>query len=427
MALDDSIRDAEPEPRALADGLGGEEGIEDAFEVLGRDALAGVGDLHPHLLAPASRAQRDRAPLLDGLDRVEQEIQEHLVELRGQAFDLRDFAVLPDHLGLVLDLVPDDVERAVEPPVQVRPLPLLRAVRAREVPQVLDNLLHPAEAVLAFGEQGEDIVFEVIDIDPRLEGAHLVQWTRIGGGRRLGLLVGIEQGHQIAQVILERPEIGVYVADGIVDLVRHPGRELADGGHFLRMQQLALQLFQPLVGDAELFVHFRQLRDASLLILEQVAILEHQRDQADDHGAVFQVLVVVGLGGVIAVDAEHAEEAVVDRKRPTHRGARPQGHVAHGHVPEARVGGQVAVKQQRFACFRHQAEDAAAEFDPAAEHVGGNTDAGDHRQRPAVLVRQGERAAAGAEALDDMLEQRLLQLLRLVAQAAALPQPVQLV
>ena len=41
----------EAEPGALADRLGGEEGLEHPVEMLGRDAGAGVGDADPDIVA----------------------------------------------------------------------------------------------------------------------------------------------------------------------------------------------------------------------------------------------------------------------------------------------------------------------------------------------------------------------------------------
>ena len=43
--LDNSVRDGETEPGALADAFGGVERIVNLGDVLGRDADAGVGDL----------------------------------------------------------------------------------------------------------------------------------------------------------------------------------------------------------------------------------------------------------------------------------------------------------------------------------------------------------------------------------------------
>ena len=64
VLLDDAVGQRQAQAGALAHRLGGEEGVEDAVEVLRRDALAGVGDLRPRLRSPlAAGAQGDGAAL----------------------------------------------------------------------------------------------------------------------------------------------------------------------------------------------------------------------------------------------------------------------------------------------------------------------------------------------------------------------------
>ena len=54
VLLDDLVADGEPEPGALADGLGREERVEDTADDVGRDARAGVGDRHHARRRPPS-------------------------------------------------------------------------------------------------------------------------------------------------------------------------------------------------------------------------------------------------------------------------------------------------------------------------------------------------------------------------------------
>ncbi|TNC99775.1 MAG: hypothetical protein FD121_1, partial [Gallionellaceae bacterium] len=61
--------------------------------------------------------------------------------------------VLLDHIRLVLDLVVDDVQRAVDAVVQVGEMPLVAAIHMREILQVLHDLLDPRDAVLRFFHQ----------------------------------------------------------------------------------------------------------------------------------------------------------------------------------------------------------------------------------------------------------------------------------
>src|SRR4029453_3351708 len=80
--LDDAVDGREPQPRALADILGGVEGVEDLVDDLWRDAAAGILDLDPHIFperhalvlvrrallgADIAGAQRERSPERHGV------------------------------------------------------------------------------------------------------------------------------------------------------------------------------------------------------------------------------------------------------------------------------------------------------------------------------------------------------------------------
>src|SRR5207249_4189101 len=60
MLLDDAVAHRKAETGAFARGLGGEERIVDAMQVLGRNALSGVGDFDSgaHSLGPRTDLQR---------------------------------------------------------------------------------------------------------------------------------------------------------------------------------------------------------------------------------------------------------------------------------------------------------------------------------------------------------------------------------
>src|SRR5215213_2508470 len=62
LSLDQAAGDVEAEPRALADVLGGEEGLPDPVEDLGRDAAAVVAHFHLDAVTVAPRTHLDAAP-----------------------------------------------------------------------------------------------------------------------------------------------------------------------------------------------------------------------------------------------------------------------------------------------------------------------------------------------------------------------------
>ena len=65
--------------------------------------------------------------------------------------------------------------------------------------------------------------------------------------------VGIDQAEQGRHVVLQRAEVGVDVADRVVDLMGDTGGQLPDRSHLLRLQQLVVRFLQsfdqhPLLG-----------------------------------------------------------------------------------------------------------------------------------------------------------------------------------
>src|SRR5271170_4263929 len=91
VLLDDAVGDRETEPSAApvawpGRGLGGEEGIVNAFEMLGCNACAGVG--HDCLnMSVDECGHTERSAFRHGLLGVQQEIEKHLLQLAGVAVD----------------------------------------------------------------------------------------------------------------------------------------------------------------------------------------------------------------------------------------------------------------------------------------------------------------------------------------------------
>src|SRR6185436_6035336 len=98
VLADDSIGDRQAEAGALAHRLGGEERIVNAREVLSRNAVAGVGDLGDGFAAFDARRNRQPAAARHRIARVEEQVQEHLLELE----------LVADHVdGRGVQLAPD--------------------------------------------------------------------------------------------------------------------------------------------------------------------------------------------------------------------------------------------------------------------------------------------------------------------------------
>ncbi len=115
------------------------------------DARAVVRYFDPDGFITDPVAQGDGAAFgADGLGGVDDQVHDHLVDLRRQAFHLRQRCVFLDHVGLVFDFIGDDVQRRIHALLQIGHLPFLAGVNAGEVLQVLDDLPDTADAILGF-------------------------------------------------------------------------------------------------------------------------------------------------------------------------------------------------------------------------------------------------------------------------------------
>ena len=81
VLLDDSVRDRQAEPRAFPDILGGEERIVNPRELFGGNARSRVADFDAGSLLAATGDDTQPAPLRHRVARVEEQVQEHLLEL----------------------------------------------------------------------------------------------------------------------------------------------------------------------------------------------------------------------------------------------------------------------------------------------------------------------------------------------------------
>src|SRR3954447_8071069 len=148
MFLHNTVRHRKAESRAFAGRFGGEEGVVDAVDVLGGDAVPGVRNLHPDAGAfgPSPDFQ-DAAGAHPGA-RVEGEIQEDLLEFTRVPVDGREIGVevrLDLDSGL-LQLMFEKGERLLDDPIQAD-VAEGRGRRAREVQQGVDDLAR-AEGLL---------------------------------------------------------------------------------------------------------------------------------------------------------------------------------------------------------------------------------------------------------------------------------------
>src|SRR5580765_7348186 len=161
---DDLIADRETEPRALADGLGGEERIEDPAKGLGRHARPRVDDIDHRHGPLTSRLDGDRAHSRDGLGGVGEHVQEDLVDLRPDTFHRAERSVLPNDRDPILQQVVQQGQARVELLVEVHRLP--HVVRGPgEHPQVADDLARPLRTFPDPGNHRIEILEGVVDLE----------------------------------------------------------------------------------------------------------------------------------------------------------------------------------------------------------------------------------------------------------------------
>ncbi len=108
--------------------------------------------------------QRDDAAGLDRMRRVDDEVHEHLVQLRREAAHRRQHAVVLHDVGLVLHLVEHDVQGRVQPGVQVGLRPV-GVVDPREVLEILDDPLDATQAVGALAQKDRQVLQHVLEVD----------------------------------------------------------------------------------------------------------------------------------------------------------------------------------------------------------------------------------------------------------------------
>ena len=191
VLLDDSVGDGETEAGPLADVFRREERIVDAREVIRRDARSGIGHLD-HRLAARARHDRQPAAFRHGVTRIEEQVQEDLLQLVLDALHQRrhgrQFLAHLDAAGAKLML--EERQHVVDHRVHVdRTAVDLR--RPRQIEQAVDDL-----------RRAERLFLDLLE--------HL---------RRRIVWVGPLQQHlRVARDAGERR----------VDFVRDPGREQAE-------------------------------------------------------------------------------------------------------------------------------------------------------------------------------------------------------
>ncbi len=298
MVTHDRVADRQAETDPLADLAGGEEGIEDPAQVLGRNAgtIVGEGDHDALPLGTAGDRQGAAAVRLEHrLLSVVDQVSEHHLHLMEVAHDQRQLRVeIGAHadathfqvVGFPFDRLQDD------------------AVQAE---RLLLSLLAPGEGQEMVHDGGGAL---------RLPDDHVDPLARLRVG--VGLLQELRVAH--------------HAAERIVQLVRHARQEIAERQHLLVLDHLLLRLLD--------------LPQARLELLVQPGIAEGQGDERrQDHG-VAAIVLGVPFRETHPVHVQDAEELVAHGERADDRG--PDG-APRGDAGEALVPLHVGVDHHRLA------------------------------------------------------------------------------
>src|SRR5690606_26163245 len=302
VAADDLVDDRQAEAGSGADLLRREERIADLVDDLGRNTAARVRDADRDVVrAHTLRRDDDLALVLDRLRRVRQKVQEYLVDLRRRALDLGNVAVELAHLGLVLDDVPRDRQRLVEPRVHVE----ARDRRAVETAEVLEALRHIGQVLEAFDavprevlgllEEGLEILL-VQHLLHVLQGRdelrlELVAIRELLRPDREGGAAARDELLQDLNPLLDQHRIVREVEERRVDLVADAGDELAERRHLLGLHELDLRFLQALQRVRELLRALGnplleglvELRELGVRAVQRaVARLQAERGETDD-------------------------------------------------------------------------------------------------------------------------------------------------
>ena len=219
MLTDDRVDGREAQPRPFARLLCGEKGLKEVSPDLFRHADAGVAHRQHHILAwrpdtvaprvlvtdhDVGRADRHPATLRHGVDRIEQQVEQHLLHLIRVGTDPPQSRRGGDlQRDLRRQCVREQITEAIEQVVQVE-----LTWRSRLASREGKELLAEPAGTLDIGQQPLQMLA-----------------CRTGGRQQIGGKGGI----------------ATDCGEGVIKVMGHAPRQVADQLHLLRLQVLGLQ------------------------------------------------------------------------------------------------------------------------------------------------------------------------------------------
>ena len=294
MVLDDAVADREAQAGPLGRPLGAEERVEDLVLHLGLDAAPGIGEDHPDRAVGLSDGDVEASAVRHGVAGVQDQVQEHLLDLVRVDLERRRIVHIRADLDLFeLMVVPHQAQRVLQDVPEAR-RHLLARVEPREIAQVPHD--------------PRDAVHLPVDRRERLPDKGLQ-------------LLGLELLHQRG-----------YGSERVADLVGHAGGKPAYAGVLGRPEQLLFDLL--LLGDVlkDQHVSFVGAGELAQVPLENdlglevpaagdLAFLHQGSEEARfEAGELLLGKAVHGVGLFHAGDHLHAGVPVFDAQRLIERG-----------------------------------------------------------------------------------------------------------
>src|ERR1039458_2841571 len=243
LLYDYGVRDGQALARAFTHLLRGEEGGENLGSDVFGDASAGVA--YPYFRPPAIPMSADADGTLlvrvahhvaNRVGCVHNQIEDHLVELAGQAGNGRQFAIqIGRQIGDVLPFVFGDQDGAFDGSIDIHRR-LLHLSRMREFFHGSNDPRDLGHAFEQLFDGFGNLVAQVVDVhvvDRPFQGSYKIGLVRVAKGTGY-LGVGIDEGNQVAEGIVQKLGVVADVLDGGVDFVSDPRRKLSDGLQLLR-------------------------------------------------------------------------------------------------------------------------------------------------------------------------------------------------
>ena len=248
MRFDDSRADREPYSGSDADGLGREVGLEDAHPHVGCDPGSVVGDGNPGAAGACIEPRchpnvaRQRT-LLQGLLRVDDQIEQHLVQLIGVGEECRDvFRQLGGHVDAArAHGITGELERRQHHLVEID-----RSGLGRLLPRHGKEGAHDARAPFrrladAYGRRMRSLIpafAPCAGTSARTSrSGGVLSPARTRGGGRGGGRSGVVCTRRFRVFLLQHHRAGDHHRQRIVELVCDPGEQRSERGKLLALVQ----------------------------------------------------------------------------------------------------------------------------------------------------------------------------------------------